>query len=128
MRRPHRRRSIRTATLAIAALAATTLLGVPEAGAAATVAGTVSVTSTLTVRTGASSLTAKVGSLNNKAKVSIVCQVAGENVKGRVRTTNLWDRLTTGRYVSDGDPSRITVPGGSEGEVAQRFRDRVQAS
>jgi peptidoglycan/xylan/chitin deacetylase (PgdA/CDA1 family) len=29
------------------------------------------------------------------------------------------------RYVSDGDPSRITVPAGSENDVATRFRERV---
>ena len=30
------------------------------------------------------------------------------------------------RFVSDGDPDRITVPAGREGEVAPRFADRVQ--
>lgn len=31
------------------------------------------------------------------------------------------------RYVSDGDPSRITVPAGREPEVAERFRERATA-
>jgi peptidoglycan/xylan/chitin deacetylase (PgdA/CDA1 family) len=32
------------------------------------------------------------------------------------------------RFVSDGDPERITVPAGREAEVASRFADRVQAA
>jgi murein DD-endopeptidase MepM/ murein hydrolase activator NlpD len=104
------RRSIRTLTLALAAVASTAFLGLPEAGAAGTVAGTVSVAKgSLTVRADASSRSAKVGSLGNKAKVGIVCQVTGEYVKGRVRNTNKWDRLGTGRYIADAYVKRNTA-------------------
>ena len=40
------------------------------------------------------------GSVPNKAKVSIECKVNGQYVKGRVRPTTQWDRLTDGKYVS----------------------------
>jgi murein DD-endopeptidase MepM/ murein hydrolase activator NlpD len=65
------------------------------------------------VRAAASSASAQVGALTNRSKVMIVCQVPGELIKGRVRTSNKWDRLTSGRYVSDAYIQRntgLTVP------------------
>jgi uncharacterized protein YraI len=55
----------------------------------------------LNVRSGASTATSVVGSLRTGNQISLVCQVAGQTISGRVRTTNLWDKLADGRYVSN---------------------------
>ena len=39
------------------------------------------------------------GTLANNARIAIDCVVAGQSVKGSVRTTTTWDRLTDGRFV-----------------------------
>src|SRR5262245_38795368 len=89
---------VATAGLATAALVAT---AVPSY-AAGSVTGTVSSGKTrLTLRAEATSLSAPLGTVRNGTKVVIVCQVVGPNVKGRVRTTDRWDRLANGSYVSD---------------------------
>ena len=60
---------------------------------------TVDVRSTLKVRS-APSLAAKVvGSVRDSQKVTVSCVMTGQNVRGSVRTTNLWDKLGTGRYI-----------------------------
>jgi hypothetical protein len=38
------------------------------------------------------------------------------------------ERNPGSRYVSDGDPDRITVPSGSEGDVSREFASRVRTS
>ncbi len=71
----------------------------PVAAQAATTA-TVKVSGTLAARAAATSASAQYGRLKNKAKISIACKVNGQYVKGRVRKTAQWDRLTNGWYVS----------------------------
>jgi murein DD-endopeptidase MepM/ murein hydrolase activator NlpD len=89
---------IATAGLATAALVAS---AVPSY-AAGSVTGTVSSGKTrLTLRAEATSLSAALGTVRNGTKVVVVCQVVGPKVKGRVRTTDKWDRLADGKYVSD---------------------------
>jgi murein DD-endopeptidase MepM/ murein hydrolase activator NlpD len=85
------------------------LLGEPTSATAnGAVAGTVVVKGRLAVRVAATADSAQVDALKNKAKVSVVCQVRGdERIKGRVRTTDRWDRLTNGRYVSDAFVKRV---------------------
>ena len=104
MKRRHQRRT----TLAV--LAAASLLGSllgpagPALAATAKAAGTGTVRTggtPLNMRTGASSASARTGTVANGGKVAIVCQTTGENVKGTVRTTKLWDRLTNNSFVSD---------------------------
>jgi flagellar protein FlgJ len=56
----------------------------------------------LNVRTGATTKSASAGQLKNGAKVTLVCKVTGENVRGKLRTSNQWDRMSNGRYVSHG--------------------------
>jgi murein DD-endopeptidase MepM/ murein hydrolase activator NlpD len=94
--------------------AAGAVLGAPTSATAnGAVVGTVSVKGRLAVRAAATSDSAQVDALRNKAKVSVVCQVRGTRVTGRVRTTDKWDRLTNGRYVSDAFIKRdtdFTVP------------------
>ncbi|GGJ80668.1 hypothetical protein GCM10010123_08250 [Pilimelia anulata] len=36
------------------------------------------------------------------ARLSVLCQMFGQNVAGRVRTTGYWNKLTTGAFISDG--------------------------
>ncbi len=93
------RRLLGATVLAAVLTTGGTLVG-PGAAHAATVTGTVQVTGTLTVRTGPSISAASAGTLRNNAPVQIVCYVHGTSVRGTVRTTTVWDRLATGRYVS----------------------------
>jgi flagellar protein FlgJ len=96
---PHTTRRLLTGPLLVAAIGAG-LVAAPAAANAAGVSATVSVGSTLKVRS-APSLAAKVvGSTRDGQKVTIVCTVTGTNVRGSVRTTKVWDRLGTGRYIS----------------------------
>ncbi|MEV1289845.1 sporangiospore maturation cell wall hydrolase GsmA [Micromonospora sp. NPDC049679] len=68
--------------------------------AQAAVGGTIKVSGSLNVRSAATTSSKVVGKLRNKARISIDCQVVGQSVKGDVRRTTLWNRLTNGRYVS----------------------------
>jgi surface antigen len=79
------------------------------------VRGTVNVPAgqTLLVRSGPGTSYSVTGSLPNGATVSIVCQTHGSSVNGMWGPTNLWDRLSTGGYASDG-----FVNTGSNGQVA----------
>jgi murein DD-endopeptidase MepM/ murein hydrolase activator NlpD len=103
-------RRARSGAIGVAALVAVLLLGAPTAAAAGgAVPGTVTVASgRLAVRAAAKSTATQVGALTNKSKVMIACQVRGEAIKGRVRTTDKWDRLTNGQYVSDAFVTRDT--------------------
>jgi uncharacterized protein YraI len=66
------------------------------------VVGTVDTSvSPLNVRSGPGTSSPVVGSLPRGSTVSLVCQVGGTLIRGRVRTTDRWDRTTDGRYVSD---------------------------
>jgi murein DD-endopeptidase MepM/ murein hydrolase activator NlpD len=99
----------------ISAALAIVLLTPTAAAAGGAVPGTVTLGSgRLAVRAAASASSAQVGALTNKSKVMIACQVTGDAViKGRVRKTNKWDRLTNGQYVSDAYITRntkLTVP------------------
>jgi flagellum-specific peptidoglycan hydrolase FlgJ len=96
---PRTTRRLLAPLVVLSAAAATLLLEAGTADAAA-VSATVKVAGSLRVRTGASTQTAAAGTLRNKAKVSIACQVSGQYQKGPVRATAQWDRLTNGRYIS----------------------------
>lgn len=76
------------------------LVTAPAAAYAAGVTATVDVRSTLKVRS-APSLAAKVvGSLRDNQRVTATCSVTGQKVRGSVRTTTQWDRLSNGKYVT----------------------------
>jgi flagellar protein FlgJ len=78
------------------------VLAVPDAAAAATVTATVHTSgSVLNVRSGPSTNYGVIGRLADGTRLAVVCQWPGEVVAGTVRTTALWDRLTSGGYVSD---------------------------
>jgi biotin carboxyl carrier protein len=78
------------------------LAGCAPASTETNVVGTVDTNATvLHVRSHADASSPVVDSLHRGSKVSLVCQVGGTSVRGRVRTTDRWDRTTDGRYVSD---------------------------
>ncbi|MET0414939.1 MAG: sporangiospore maturation cell wall hydrolase GsmA, partial [Actinoplanes sp.] len=92
-------RRLFTGPLLVLAVGAAPLVAPSTAQAAGTVA-TIDVRSTLKVRS-APSLAAKVvGSVRDNQKVSVTCSVTGTTVRGSVRTTNVWDKLSTGGYVT----------------------------
>lgn len=66
----------------------------------------------LTIRAGASTSTAAVGSVADGATVHISCQKRGESVSGTFGTSTLWDKIGAG-FVAD-----AFVSTGSDGQVA----------
>jgi flagellar protein FlgJ len=95
----HTTRRLLAGPLLVAAIAGG-LVATPAAANAAGVSATVSVGSTLLVRSAPSLAAKAVGALHGRQQVTVVCTVTGTKVRGSVRTTNLWDRLGTGRYIS----------------------------
>jgi hypothetical protein len=67
----------------------------------------------LTVRAGASTSSAAVGSVSDGATVRISCQKRGQSVTGTYGTSTLWDKIGDGRYIAD-----AYVSTGSDGQVA----------
>jgi flagellar protein FlgJ len=85
------------ATLAVTGPLGALLVGNPAA-ASETVIGTAR--QWVNVRSGASVASPSVGSLSGGQRVSIICRQAGGTVSGPGGTTDLWDRIGDGRYVS----------------------------
>ena len=76
------------------------LVAPPAAANAAGVSATIDVHRTLKVRS-APSLAAKVvGTVRDGQKITAVCAVTGQGVRGAVRTTTQWDKLSNGGYVT----------------------------
>jgi flagellar protein FlgJ len=76
------------------------LVVAPATADAAAVTATVTSSTSLKVRS-APSLAAKVvGSLRGGQRITAVCAVTGQSVRGSVRTTTQWDRLSTGGYLT----------------------------
>ncbi|MFH9069822.1 SH3 domain-containing protein [Streptomyces alboflavus] len=67
------------------------------------------------VRSGPGTSYAKVGRVQAGTRVSISCQRPGETVTGPTGTSKIWDKIGSGRYVSD-----TYVRTGSNGYVAPR--------
>ncbi|MBK3571208.1 SH3 domain-containing protein [Streptomyces sp. MBT62] len=70
---------------------------------------------TLYVRNGPGTGYSIVGSLPGGSKVPIYCQTPGTTVTGTYGTTNIWDNISNGEFVSD-----AYVNTGSDGYVADR--------
>ena len=96
----HYTRRLLTGPLLVLAVGAAPLVA-PSAAQAAGVPATVDVRSTLVVRSAPSLAAEVVGSVRDNQKVTVLCSVTGTNVRGSVRTTNVWDRLSTGGYITD---------------------------
>jgi hypothetical protein len=95
----HTIRRLLTGTVLVTAVGAGLLIA-PQAASAAGVAATVQVGSTLKIRSAPSLSARVVGTVHNQQRVTVRCSVIGTTVRGRVRTTNIWDRLSAGRYIS----------------------------
>lgn len=88
---------------------------VPECGTAAAAAtytsGQVaSGTTPLNARTGPARANQLLTRFASGTEIGLVCQERGQLVTGAVRTTDMWNRLTTGAYVSDAYVRRATTP------------------
>jgi flagellum-specific peptidoglycan hydrolase FlgJ len=97
----HTTRRLLTGPLLVAAIGAALIIA-PGAADAAGVAATVQVGSTLKIRSLPSLSARIVGTVRNKQRIVIQCVLPGTTVHGSVRTTNLWDRLSSGHYISHG--------------------------
>jgi hypothetical protein len=95
----HLTRRLLTGPLLVAAIGAG-LAVAPAAANAAGVAATVQVGSTLKVRATPSLAGKIVGTVRNRQTVTAACVTPGTTVRGTVRTSNLWARIGTGRYVA----------------------------
>ena len=95
----HTPRRLLTGPLLVAAVAAG-LVVAPAAAQAAGVTATVQVGGTLKMRASASLAARITGSVRNNQQVTVSCVTPGTTVRGTVRTTNLWAKLATERYVS----------------------------
>ncbi|MGW3291690.1 SH3 domain-containing protein [Streptomyces sp. NPDC001002] len=69
----------------------------------------------LNVRSGPGTSYSIVRVLNAGAKVPIYCQTPGTRVTGPYGTSNIWDNISNGEYVSD-----AYILTGSDGYVADR--------
>jgi len=99
--------AVAVATLAVSGL---TLTAVSASAASGTVA---TAGAALTVRTGPGVSYAVAGKVADGAHITISCQTAGSKVSGTYGTTTIWDKIGTGRFVSD-----AYVYTGSDGRVA----------
>ncbi|GAA2166105.1 CHAP domain-containing protein [Pedococcus bigeumensis] len=100
------------------ALAAALGLSAVAGGAAIADAATGTVRTsgaTLTVRSGPGTGYTAVATIAKGTKVNISCQTYGSTVKGTYGTSSIWDKIGTGRYVSD-----AYVYTGRDGFVAPR--------
>ncbi|MFD3315214.1 SH3 domain-containing protein [Streptomyces sp. NPDC058694] len=70
---------------------------------------------TVNVRSGPGTQYRLVRTLSVGSKVPIFCQRPGETISGPYGTTNIWDNIKVGEYVSD-----AFVNTGSDGYVAAR--------
>jgi hypothetical protein len=83
--------------LALCASAAVLAVDAGMANAATTASG--KVRGTVKMRTAPALSAPPAGTLRNRTKVTIECRMTGQYVRGPVRGTNQWDRLTNGRYI-----------------------------
>ena len=105
------------AALAVAA----TLLPAASANAATTGRANVRSSIGLNIRSGPSQGFKILSHLNNGAKVTVACEVTGQQIAGTQRTTARWNKLTGGGYVSDAYlawiSSRAAVPNCADGST-----------
>ncbi len=73
---------------------------VVTAGAASADTVSATVTGSTVYRTAASEWSESAGEARDNARVSIACKVNGQYMRGTVRKTTQWDRLTNGKYLT----------------------------
>jgi len=100
--------------LVAGAVLGTSLVGLLPGVAYAASTATVAAGGSLNTRSGPSTADARVGSVADGSRVTVVCQEWGQRIAGTQRTSPYWDRLSNGRYVSDAylrwSPSRPALP------------------
>ncbi|WP_327354284.1 SH3 domain-containing protein [Streptomyces sp. NBC_01304] len=87
----------------------------PTEAVEATTARTYAVCADVNVRSGPGTSYSVVGRVRGGTMVTIYCQRPGTTVTGPTGTSNIWDRIGSGRYISD-----TYVRTGSDGYVAPR--------
>jgi flagellum-specific peptidoglycan hydrolase FlgJ len=129
----HTTRRLLTGPLLVAAIGAAMIIA-PGAADAAAVAATVQVGGTLKIRSAPSLSSRIVGSVRNRQRITVQCVLTGTTVRGSVRTTNVWDRLSSGHYISHGyvrttrgaarcpNPSPQAVPVKTKTAPASRYQ------
>ncbi|WP_436529998.1 sporangiospore maturation cell wall hydrolase GsmA [Actinoplanes sp. HUAS TT8] len=124
----HSSRRLLTGTLLV--LAAGAGLGAaPSAAQAAGVTAVVDVNSQLKVRARPSLASEIKGTLLDGQKIAVACSVTGQNVRGKLRTTATWDRLTNGYYVSDSYITSATrIPSCGSAPVAEKVKAKPATS
>lgn len=108
MKRRHQRRTALAVTT-VASIAAGLLSVASPASAIPRIAGVGRVDTggvALNARSGPGSSFTKTGSIADDTYISIVCQVVGEHVAGKVKDTRVWNRLPNNSYVADAFISR----------------------
>jgi flagellar protein FlgJ len=90
------RRMLLGPLLAVCASSAVLTIGVGPASADITA----TIDGDAVLRTAASEWSEPAGAVRDRAKVSISCKVNGQYVRGSIRKTTQWDRLTNGKYLS----------------------------
>jgi cell wall-associated NlpC family hydrolase len=108
-----RRLMIAVATAAFVAVPLVTGLAANAASATGTVNTTGNPGPALTVRAQPTATSDAVGRRSDGATITIVCQTYGQQVTGTYGTTKIWDKVTSGGYVSD-----AYIKTGSDGLVA----------
>ncbi|WP_189113513.1 sporangiospore maturation cell wall hydrolase GsmA [Pilimelia terevasa] len=82
--------------------AATLVVAAPPAGAVVRRTATLHTTGAYVyVRNGPTSTNRIVAAVRQGTRLSVNCQVFGQGMAGRARTTGYWDKLTSGAYLSD---------------------------
>ncbi|HLL67637.1 MAG TPA: peptidoglycan DD-metalloendopeptidase family protein [Micromonosporaceae bacterium] len=66
----------------------------------------------LNLRAGPARSAARVGTVADASELAIVCQLRGHRIAGAVRTTDVWNRLVDGTFVSDAYVRRAGTPPG----------------
>ena len=92
----------RTWTMSLVVVVSSGVFGAPAlAFAADTGVAHVAGGSSLNVRNGPSTAYPIARRVRDGGTVDVTCQIVGQTISGSVRRTNVWNRLTDGRYVSD---------------------------
>jgi murein DD-endopeptidase MepM/ murein hydrolase activator NlpD len=110
MKRPNQRRTRLVALVGAVVISGLLITTSAGSATAASVTGAVSTGGmTLNVRSGPSAGSARLATLREGTRLTIACYVLGQRISGRERTTDVWDRLTGGGYVSDAYVRRTAI-------------------
>jgi hypothetical protein len=102
----------RVAFTGAAAFVAAVAFAGPAAAAGADPSGVVDTGGgRINIRSGPSTSAEVIGTRANSARLTLVCKVKGEKIRGHRRTTEVWIKIKGGGYVSDAYLKRGRTPG-----------------